>query len=172
MAALLKLWFRVSSITQPLCSEPSGLSSSITLLIVPGMLLHLVISYAHALFLPYLSMMSPSVSLPSHLRHMDVPQAVPASLHLIYVPPPCTRFLDAVLSEPSLVVLCVSPSIIVIQLFLQQRYRSLHTSTTNENNGMGVHLCPPFVARTRLPCDVIRIFDIPSIQTIVAAENL
>jgi len=69
MAAWLTHWFRVSSITPPLSSKPSGLSSFPTLLIVPGMLMHLFITYVHALLLPYLSIMSPSVSLPSHLQH-------------------------------------------------------------------------------------------------------
>ena len=69
------------------------------------MLPHLFITYAHAPFLP-------DLYCPRRFPYnTSVPQAVPASPHLIYVSPPCTRFSDAVLSEPSLVV---SPSIIVI----------------------------------------------------------
>ena len=63
MVAWLTHWFRVSPTTPHLNSEPSEPSSFPTLLIVPGMLLHLFIIYAHALFLPYLSIMPSSVPL-------------------------------------------------------------------------------------------------------------
>jgi len=82
------------------------------------MLLHLIIIYAHAPLSTLPNFHDVPIELFAFSLAAHVPQAVPASLHPIYVFPPCTRFSDAVFTKPSLIVLCVSPIIVVIHPFL------------------------------------------------------